>query len=112
MFNVWLRGYEWTLDKVLRVQVRSRLLVTLGTMAGTAYLYVVIPKGFFPIEDTGFISVKVEGPADISFRAMRERQNAIAEIDPAGSGGRPTSTRRSASAGRTRPSIPAACSSA
>ncbi len=62
------------------------LLVTLGTMAGTAYLYVVIPKGFFPVEDTGFISVKVEGPADISFRAMRERQNAIAAIvrqDPA-----------------------------
>ena len=62
------------------------LLVTLGTMAGTAYLYIAIPKGFFPVEDTGFVSVKVEGPADISFRAMRERQSAIAEIirkDPA-----------------------------
>ena len=81
----WLRGYEWSLDKVLKYRF-IMLLVTLGTMAGTAYLYVVIPKGFFPVEDTGFISVKVEGPADISFRAMRERQNAIAAIvrqDPA-----------------------------
>ena len=86
MFNSWLRGYEWTLDKVLRYKF-VMLLVTLGTMAGTVYLYVVIPKGFFPVEDTGFISVTVEGPADISFRAMRERQNAIADIirqDPGG----------------------------
>ncbi len=85
MFNAWLKGYEWSLDKVLKYRF-IMLLVTLGTMAGTAYLYVNIPKGFFPVEDTGFISVKVEGPADISFRAMRERQNAIAEIvrqDPA-----------------------------
>src|SRR6202008_2088236 len=62
------------------------LLVTLATMAGTAYLYVVIPKGFFPVEDTGMISVKVEGPADISYRAMVDRQKAIAEMirkDPA-----------------------------
>ena len=85
MFNSWLRGYEWTLDKVLKYKFVT-LLVTLGTMAGTVYLYVVIPKGFFPVEDTGFISVTVEGPADISFRAMRERQNAIAAMirqDPA-----------------------------
>ena len=81
----WLRGYEWTLDKVLKYKFVT-LLVTFATMAGTVYLYVVIPKGFFPVEDTGFISVTVEGPADISFRAMRERQNAIADIirqDPA-----------------------------
>src|SRR6476659_10358519 len=85
MFNSWLRGYEWTLDRVLRYKFIT-LLVTIGTMAGTAYLYVVIPKGFFPVEDTGFLSVTVEGPADISFRAMRERQQAIAAIvrqDPA-----------------------------
>src|SRR5947209_4887371 len=85
MFNSWLRGYEWTLDKVLKYKFIT-LMVTLGTMAGTAYLYVVIPKGFFPVEDTGFISVTVEGPADISFRGMRDRQNAIADMlrqDPA-----------------------------
>jgi HAE1 family hydrophobic/amphiphilic exporter-1 len=85
MFNAWLRGYEWTLDKVLKYKSIT-LLVTLATMAGTVFLYIVIPKGFFPVEDTGFMSVTVEGPADISFRAMRERQQAIAAIvrqDPA-----------------------------
>src|SRR3954469_3771448 len=85
MFNSWLRGYEWTLDKVLKYKFIT-LMVTLCTMAGTVYLYIAIPKGFFPVEDTGFISVTVEGPADISFRAMRERQNAIADMirnDPA-----------------------------
>jgi HAE1 family hydrophobic/amphiphilic exporter-1 len=85
MFNAWLRGYEWTLDKVLKYKFIT-LMVTLGTMAGTVYLYIIIPKGFFPVEDTGFLSVTVEGPADISFRAMGDRQQAIAAIvkqDPA-----------------------------
>src|SRR5213596_1135259 len=59
MFRSWLRGYEWTLDKVLRFKFVT-LLVTLATMAGTVYLYVVIPKGFFPVEDTGMLSVTVE----------------------------------------------------
>src|SRR3954465_641800 len=79
MFNSWLRGYEWTLDKVLKYKSIT-LLVTLATIARAVYLYVVIPKGFFPVEDPGMLSVTVEGPADISFRAMRERQQAIAEI--------------------------------
>ena len=85
MFNGWLRGYEWSLDKVLKYKFIT-LMITLGTMVGTAYLYVVIPKGFFPVEDTGMISVTVEGPADISFRAMQERQSQIADLirqDPA-----------------------------
>jgi HAE1 family hydrophobic/amphiphilic exporter-1 len=62
------------------------LFVTIATMIGTIWLYIVIPKGFFPIEDTGFIAASVEGPADISFKAMAERQREIAEIvrsDPA-----------------------------
>jgi HAE1 family hydrophobic/amphiphilic exporter-1 len=79
MFNSWLRGYEWTLDKVLKYKFIT-LMITLGTMAGTAYLYVVIPKGFFPVEDTGFISATVEAPSDISFRAMQDRQREIANI--------------------------------
>ncbi len=85
MFNSWLRGYERTLDLVLRYK-SVMLMVTLATMAGTVWLYIVIPKGFFPTEDTGFISATVEGPADISFRAMTARQLEIANIlraDPA-----------------------------
>src|SRR5260370_36838605 len=55
-------------------------MITLGRMVGTAYLYAVIPKGFFPVEDTGFISATVEAPSDISFRAMQDRQREIANI--------------------------------
>ena len=85
MFNSWLRGYEKSLDLVLRYKFVT-LMVTLATMAGTVYLYIVIPKGFFPVEDTGFISATVEGPSDLSFRAMQDRQREIANIvraDPA-----------------------------
>ncbi len=100
-FNGMLRAYEWSLDRVLRHKA-AMLVVTIATMLGTIWLYIVIPKGFFPTEDTGFIAATVEGPADISFKAMLERQRQIAEIvrsDPAviyvnsttGSGG-PNST--------------------
>jgi HAE1 family hydrophobic/amphiphilic exporter-1 len=79
MFNSWHRAYERTLDMVLKNKPVV-LMVTLATMVGTVLLYVVIPKGFFPLEDTGFISATVEGPADISFRAMLDRQRQIADI--------------------------------
>ncbi len=84
-FNGMLRGYEWSLDRVLRHKA-IMLVVTLATMIGTVWLYIVIPKGFFPTEDTGFIAATVEGPADISFKAMLDRQRQIAELvrsDPA-----------------------------
>jgi HAE1 family hydrophobic/amphiphilic exporter-1 len=79
MFNAWHRAYERTLDLVLRYKSVT-LVMTLLTMVGTVWLYIVIPKGFFPVEDTGFISATVEGPADISFRAMQQRQLEIANI--------------------------------
>ncbi|MFD2180836.1 efflux RND transporter permease subunit [Rhodoplanes azumiensis] len=84
-FEGMLRAYEATLDLVLRHKPLV-LAATAATMIGTVWLYIVIPKGFFPIEDTGFIAATVEGPADISFKAMTERQRKIAEIvraDPA-----------------------------
>ncbi len=84
-FNVMLRGYEWTLDRVLRHRF-IMLLVTIATMVATVWLYITIPKGFFPFEDTGFLAATVEGPSDIAFKAMRDRQREIAEIvrkDPA-----------------------------
>src|SRR2546421_5823445 len=85
MFDNWLRAYEWSLDKVLRYK-STMLIVTFCTLAGTIALYVYVPKGFFPIEDTGFVFSTVEGPSDISFKAMQDRQREIAEIvrqDPA-----------------------------
>jgi len=85
MFAAWVRAYEWSLDKVLKHKSVA-LAATFGTLIGTIALYVYIPKGFFPVEDTGFIAATVEGPADISFKAMFERQRQIVDIvrkDPA-----------------------------
>jgi HAE1 family hydrophobic/amphiphilic exporter-1 len=85
MFRAWLRGYEWTLDKVLAYK-SIMLVITIATLAGTVWLYIIIPKGFFPTEDTGFIAATTEGASDISFPAMVERQRKVAEIvknDPA-----------------------------
>jgi HAE1 family hydrophobic/amphiphilic exporter-1 len=85
MFKAWLRGYEVTLDLFLKYKFFV-LLAMVGTLVGTVWLYIVIPKGFFPVEDTGFINATTEGPSDISFKAMLERQLQIAAIlrkDPA-----------------------------
>ena len=79
MFKGLLRGYEWALDRVLAYK-STMLLVTFATIIGTVLLYYYIPKGFFPVEDTGFIFGSVEGPSDISFQAMYERQQKIASI--------------------------------
>src|SRR4030088_337594 len=79
MFNSWLKGYEVTLDLALKYRF-VMIVTTIITMIGTVYLYIAIPKGFFPTEDTGFISATVEGPSDISFKAMYDRQQQVAEI--------------------------------
>ncbi|MCX7315192.1 MAG: efflux RND transporter permease subunit [Alphaproteobacteria bacterium] len=84
-FELWLKGYEWALDRVLAYK-SIMLAVTLATIAGTVWVYIVIPKGFFPQEDTGFMLAITEAQADISFTAMAERQRRLAEIirkDPA-----------------------------
>ncbi|PWB59806.1 MAG: acriflavine resistance protein B [Bradyrhizobiaceae bacterium] len=78
-FQSLLRGYEWALDRVLAHKA-VMLAVTFGTVAATVWLYVVVPKGFFPQEDTGFMVVVTEGATDISFPAMAARQRRIAEI--------------------------------
>ena len=85
MFDSWLKAYEWTLDKVL-ARKAIMLLVTFATLGGTVYLYMVVPKGFFPQEDTGFLIGVTEAATDTSFEAMKERQLVLAEIlrnDPA-----------------------------
>src|SRR3954447_14346689 len=84
-FSTVLRGYEWSLDKVL-ARKAIMLLVTFATLGGTVYLYMIVPKGFFPVEDTGFLIGVTEAATDTSFEAMKERQLALAEIlgnDPA-----------------------------
>jgi HAE1 family hydrophobic/amphiphilic exporter-1 len=83
-FATMLRGYERSLGWVLRHQ-RSTIGVTLLTIGLTGYLFYTIPKGFFPIEDTGFIIGGAEGAEDISFTGMVEKQlkvDAIIQANP------------------------------
>ncbi len=84
-FN-WMHGvYEWALDRVLARRF-AMLMVTFATLIGTVILYYVVPKGFFPEEDTGFITGITEAATDTSFDAMvaRHRQlDAIITSDPA-----------------------------
>jgi HAE1 family hydrophobic/amphiphilic exporter-1 len=84
-FELMLGGYQRTLDLVLRHKP-VMLVVTLATFVGTIWLYVVVPKGFFPTEDTGYIIGITEGNTDISFPAMAALQRKVADIvrrDPA-----------------------------
>ncbi len=78
-------GYGRWLTWVLRHQPLT-LLVAIGTMALTVLLYLAVPKGFFPAQDTGVIQGISEAPQAISFSAMSERQQRLAEVvlkDPA-----------------------------
>src|SRR3984893_2035624 len=85
MFDSWLRAYEWALDRVL-ARKAIMLVVTLATLAATIALYIVVPKGFFPQEDTGFLSGVTEAATDTSVEAMPVRQKDLTDIlsrDPA-----------------------------
>lgn len=92
LYLLFERGFDGLLAlyaRGLRVVLRHRfatLLVMLSTIALTGYLYVIIPKGFFPQQDTGQIVGITEAAQDISFPAMSERQQAIVDVlskDPA-----------------------------
>jgi len=66
---------RWVLDRPTLT-----LFIALGTFALTAYLYVVIPKGFFPLQDSGVIQAISEAPQSVSYAAMAERQQQLASI--------------------------------
>ncbi|WP_070887746.1 MdtB/MuxB family multidrug efflux RND transporter permease subunit [Pseudomonas sp. D2-3] len=81
MIERYAVGLRW----VLRHQPLT-LLVAIGTMALTVVLYLAVPKGFFPVQDTGVIQGISEAPQSISFSAMSERQQRLADVilkDPA-----------------------------
>jgi multidrug efflux pump subunit AcrB len=83
-----IRGYDRGLAWVFRHQP-SMLVATLALVIATGALYVFIPKGFFPEQDTGFIFGQAEARQDISFDAMKEIENQFSQImltDPAVSG--------------------------
>jgi HAE1 family hydrophobic/amphiphilic exporter-1 len=79
VFDALRDGYDWTLRGVLRHRFLT-MVVFVGTIAGTVYLYGHVPKGFIPDQDTGQLSGSTEGPQDISFDAMSERQQRVAQL--------------------------------
>src|SRR6202040_1361925 len=84
-FNSIIAFYGRTLKFVLQYR-KITLLVTAATLVATILLYIYVPKGFFPVQDTGGILGVSEGAQDVSFQAMAQRQRALAEVilkDPA-----------------------------
>ena len=84
-FDKIIETYGKTLRWVLKHQTAT-LAVALGTLILTVVLYIIVPKGFFPVQDTGVIMGISEAPQWISFPEMSERQQALAKVilkDPA-----------------------------
>ncbi|HLO10253.1 MAG TPA: efflux RND transporter permease subunit, partial [Desulfobacteria bacterium] len=79
VFNSMLAGYDWSLTRVLR-RPRTTILVSIVLFAATAFLFIYMPKGFLPNEDTGLIFTFTEAAQGISFDAMKEHQIAVADI--------------------------------
>jgi HAE1 family hydrophobic/amphiphilic exporter-1 len=78
-FDGLLEGYRRGLDFVLRHQ-RMTLMVFFATVAITGYLFVIIPKGFFPQQDIGLITGFTEAAQDVSFAEMVRRQHALTDV--------------------------------
>ena len=84
-FELLLGGYRRTLDIALRFQFAT-LMIFFATLGLTAYLYIAIPKGFFPSQDTGVLVGLTEAGQDVSFAEMTRRQITAAAViaaDPA-----------------------------
>ncbi len=81
IIDAYARSLRWVLARQ-----RATLVVAVGVLILTVVLYAIVPKGFFPIQDTGLILGISEAPQSISFPAMAERQQALARVilqDPA-----------------------------
>jgi HAE1 family hydrophobic/amphiphilic exporter-1 len=103
-FDALLKAYERGLDVVLKFRFIT-LLVFLATLALTVYLFVIIPKGFFPQQDTGLITGISQAAQDVSVKDMMRHQEALGAVvlkDPAvahlamaiGGAGNPSNTGR------------------
>ncbi len=78
-FDLLLQGYDWTLKPVLKY----RLMTLIGSgilLVMTVYLFVIVPKGFIPTEDTGQLMANTKGAQDISFDDMRRHQQKVVDI--------------------------------
>ncbi len=84
-FNSVIQRYGQALQFVLRHQTET-ILIAVGTLVATIMLYIAIPKGFFPVQDTGVVLGISQAPQATSFTAMSERQQELAKVileDPA-----------------------------
>ncbi len=80
------RGFQWIIDqygRALRIVLDHQpltLLVAIATLVVTVLLYITIPKGFFPVQDTGLIQAITEASQTASYGAMADRQQALADV--------------------------------
>jgi multidrug efflux pump len=85
IFNAIIAAYGRSIQVVLRYRFTT-LLVTIATLVATILLFIVVPKGFFPVQDTGVILGISEAPQTVSFWSMAERQQKLVDVllqDPA-----------------------------
>ena len=75
LVEAYRRGLNWSLARQQLV-----LWIAAGTLVLTVVLYIVIPKGFFPLQDTALVEATTVGPPSISFKAMAARQQALADL--------------------------------
>jgi len=79
MFDGWLRVYDWSLKLSLKYRAVT-LAVSFAVVAGTVYLFVLIPKGFLPSEDTGRFQISTEGIQGIGFEELVRHQIQVSDI--------------------------------
>ena len=79
MFDGWLRAYDWSLRLSLRYRAVT-MAASLLLLAGSAYLFMLVPKGFLPSEDQDRFNISVEGIQGIGFEEMLRHQMEVADI--------------------------------
>jgi hydrophobic/amphiphilic exporter-1 (mainly G- bacteria), HAE1 family len=79
MFQAWVNAYDWSLRLVLRHRMLTAA-ASLLLIAGSAYLFMIVPKGFLPSEDQDRFSISVEGMQGIGFDEMMRKQFEVADI--------------------------------
>jgi multidrug efflux pump len=85
-YRISERWWQWVIDRyasTLRAVLRHQtitLFVTLSTLVLTLYMYIVVPKGFFPVQDTGVILGISQAPETTSFQGMSEKQRQLARV--------------------------------
>jgi len=79
VFQAWLKAYDWTLRLSLRYRALT-MAISLLFIAGSAYLFLIVPKGFLPSEDQDRFQISIEGIQGIGFEEMLRHQMEVADI--------------------------------